>query len=166
MTSHVARPHRGIPENVLALVVFGAAVAAAAVIGGIAASSASERYAALERPSWAPPSWLFGPVWTALYVMIAVAGWLVWRQAGVSGARAALSVFGVQLVLNALWTPLFFGADRFGLAFAEIVVLWLAIVATIVLFRRHSKPAAALLVPYLAWVTFAAALNFAIWQLN
>jgi tryptophan-rich sensory protein len=101
-----------------------------------------------------------------LYTMIAVSGWLVWRRAGWSGARPALTVYAVQLVLNALWTPLFFGAGLFGLAFAEILLLAAAIVATIVLFARHSRAAAALLVPYLAWVGFAAALNFAIWTLN
>lgn len=166
MTSHAARRSPSVPASILALVAFGCAVAVAAVVGGLAASSSSERYATLEQPSWAPPSWLFGPVWTVLYVTIAVAGWLVWRRAGLAGARIAFAVYGVQLVLNALWTPLFFAAERYGLAFAEIVVLWLAVVATIALFRRHSAVAAALLVPYLGWVTFAAALNLSIWQLN
>ncbi|MHA6780412.1 TspO/MBR family protein [Pseudonocardia saturnea] len=154
------------PTAAAGLVVFGAAAAAAAVTGSLAALSAAEQYGALVQPVWAPPTWLFGPVWTVLYVAIAVAGWLVWRRAGWSGARAALTVFAVQLVLNALWTPLFFGAGLFGVAFVEIVLLWLAIVATIVLFARHSRPAALLLVPYLAWVTFASALNLAIWALN
>lgn len=150
----------------LGLVAFGVAVALVATIGGLASANAAQDYQALRQPSWAPPPWLFGPVWTVLYAMIAVAGWLVWRRSGPAGARTALIVFGLQLVLNALWTPLFFGADMFGPAFAEIVLLWLSVVATIGLFARHSRPAAALLVPYLAWVSFAAALNFAIWQLN
>ncbi|MBC8092317.1 MAG: tryptophan-rich sensory protein, partial [Pseudonocardia sp.] len=142
------------------------AAAVAAVTGSLAAISASDQYGALVQPTWAPPTWLFGPVWTVLYAMIAVAGWLVWRKDGWTGARTALTVFAVQLVLNALWTPLFFGAGLFGLAFVEIVLLWLSIVATIVLFARHSRLAAGLLVPYLAWVTFASALNLAIWLLN
>ena len=148
------------------LAAFGLAAAAAAVTGSLAAISAADRYGALVQPAWAPPTWLFGPVWTLLYATIAVAGWLVWRKDGWTGARTALTVFAVQLVLNALWTPLFFGAGLFGVAFVEIVLLWLSIVATIVLFARHSRPAAGLLVPYLAWVTFASALNLAIWLLN
>jgi translocator protein len=148
------------------LVAFGLVALAVAAVGGLAASSAATDYAALNRPPWAPSPAVFGPVWAVLYTAIAVSGWLVWRRSGFAGARAALTVYGVQLVLNALWTPLFFGADLFGIAFAEITALGLAIVATIVLFARHSRPAAALLVPYLAWVGFAATLNFAIWQLN
>jgi tryptophan-rich sensory protein len=148
------------------LIAFGLVALAVAAIGGLSASSAASDYAALNRPAWAPSPAVFGPVWAVLYTTIAVAGWLVWRRSGFAGARAALTVYGVQLVLNALWTPLFFGADLFGLAFAEITALAVAIVATIVLFARHSRPAAALLVPYLAWVGFAATLNFAIWQLN
>ncbi|GAA3221319.1 tryptophan-rich sensory protein [Pseudonocardia petroleophila] len=155
-----------LPTAAVGLAAFGVAAAAAAAVGGLAAASAADQYGALVQPAWAPPAWLFGPVWTVLYVTIAVAGWLVWRTAGWSGARTALSVFAAQLVLNALWTPLFFGAGLFGVAFVEIVLLWLTIVATIVLFARHSRLAAGLLVPYLAWVTFASALNLAIWVLN
>jgi benzodiazapine receptor len=166
MSTRALDPRPTVPNATLGLVVFGAAAAAAAVTGGLAAASAAEQYATLQQPDWAPPAWLFGPVWTVLYAAIAVSGWLVWRRAGWSGARTALSVFAAQLVLNALWTPLFFGAGLFGVAFVEIVLLWLSIVATIVLFAQHSRPAAALLVPYLAWVTFASALNLAIWLLN
>ena len=106
---------------------------------------------------------MFGPVWTVLYIAIAVAGWLVWRRVGWG---PALAVYAVQLALNAAWTPLFFGAGAYGLALVEILVMWLAIGATVVLFWRVSRPAALLLVPYWAWVTFATALNFAIWRLN
>lgn len=155
------------PRPALAgLVAFGLVALAVAAVGGLSAGSAATDYAALNRPAWAPPPAVFGPVWAVLYTAIAVSGWLVWRRSGFAGARTALTVYGVQLVLNALWTPLFFGSDLFGIAFAEITALGLAIVATIVLFARHSRPAAALLVPYLAWVGFAASLNFAIWQLN
>ncbi|MDG4795941.1 TspO/MBR family protein [Micromonospora sp. WMMD1082] len=146
-----------------ALAGFAAAVLAAALIGNLAASGAAAEYADLDRPAWSPPSWLFGPVWIALYVTIALAAWLVWRRVGFGPALAA---WVVQLALNAAWTPLFFGGGRYGLAFAEIVLLWLAIGVTVLLFSRASRAAAALLLPYWAWVTFAAALNYSIWQLN
>lgn len=125
-----------------------------------------EWYARLAKPSWTPPSWLFGPVWTLLYVLMGVAAWLVWKDRGFAGARVALLLYGVQLVLNAAWSWLFFGLQRPGLAFAEILLLWSAILATLIAFWRHRKLAGALLVPYLAWVSFATALNWAIWQLN
>lgn len=151
----------------LALVVFLALGFAAAAIGGAsAAGNTSGWYDTLRRPSWRPPDWVFGPVWTVLYVAIAVAGWLVWRQRGSPGATAALSVWAVQLVLNAAWTGLFFGLRRPGLAFVEILVLGVAVAATVVLSARVSWPAALLLLPYFAWVCFAAALNGAIWNLN
>ena len=146
-----------------ALLGFGAAVTAAAAIGVLGVSGTTDEYAGLRQPDWAPPSWLFGPVWTVLYALIAIAGWLVWRKVGFG---PALWAWTAQLVLNAIWTPLFFGAGRYGLAFAEIVLMWLAIGVTVALFRRISRPAALLMLPYWAWVTFAAALNFSIWQLN
>ncbi|MFI7429755.1 TspO/MBR family protein [Micromonospora sp. NPDC049836] len=146
-----------------ALLGFGAAVTAAAAVGGLGVRGTSEEYAGLAQPSWAPPSWLFGPVWTVLYGLIAVAGWLVWQRAGWG---PALWAWVVQLALNAIWTPLFFAAGRYGLAFAEIVLMWLAVGATVALSGRVSRPAAGLLAPYWAWVTFAAALNFTIWRLN
>ncbi|WP_430497432.1 TspO/MBR family protein [Micromonospora trifolii] len=142
---------------------FAAAVFVAAAIGGLGVQGTTEEYANLRQPGWAPPSWLFGPVWSLLYALIAVAGWLVWRRVGFS---PALWAWTAQLVLNAIWTPLFFGAGQYGLAFAEIVLMWLAIGLTVVLFARVSRVAAALLLPYWAWVTFAAALNLSIWQLN
>ena len=123
-------------------------------------------YAALHKPSWNPPPWVFGPAWTFLYITMAVAAWLVWREGGWKAQRRALGLFIVQWFLNALWTPLFFGAHRPGVAFGEIVLLWLAIAATLVAFWLVKKAAGLLLVPYLAWVSFAAALNFTIWRLN
>lgn len=123
-------------------------------------------YASLNKPSWNPPGWLFGPVWTTLYVMMAVAAWLVWRRGGFKVQRRRLTWFLVQLALNALWTPLFFGLHRPGLAFAELVLLWIAIGVTLVAFSGTSRAAAWLLAPYLAWVSFAAVLNFAVWRLN
>jgi len=123
-------------------------------------------YADLAKPAWNPPNAWFGPVWTALYLMMGVAAWLVWRRKGWRGARVALSLFLVQLVCNALWSWLFFGLHAPLAALVDIVVLWLAILATALAFVRHSRPAALLLLPYLAWVGFATALNFALWRLN
>ena len=137
---------------------------AAASLGGL--FGPGEWYGTLKKPSWNPPGWVFGPVWTALYTTMAVAAWLVWRQGGWGKQCKALFIFLVQLALNALWTPLFFGFHRPGVAFAEIVLLWLAIAATLKAFRPVSRVAAWLIVPYLAWVSFAAALNLTLWRLN
>ncbi len=123
-------------------------------------------YATVVKPTWNPPNWVFAPVWTTLYILMAVAAWMVWTRREQLGARLALALFGVQLALNTLWSFLFFGMENPGAAMAEIVLLWLAIAATILTFRRISMPAAWLLAPYLAWVSFASCLNFAIWQLN
>lgn len=135
-------------------------------IGGIASANAGSFYAALDRPAWAPPSWLFGPVWTVLYFLIGVAAWLVWKERGFAGARTALGLFFVQLAANALWTWLFFAWREGLLALIEIVVLCALVLATTVAFWRIVPLAGALLLPYLAWVTFAAALTFEIWRLN
>ena len=120
----------------------------------------------LKKPSWNPPGWIFGPVWTALYTIMAVAAWLVRRQGGWGKQRKPVLIFLVQLALNALWTPLFFGLHPPGVVFTEIVLLWLAIAATLAAFRRVSLIGAGLLVPYLAWVSFAAVLEFTLWRLN
>ena len=125
-----------------------------------------EWYAGLVKPAWNPPNWVFGPVWTLLYFCIGLSGWLVWREAGWRSAAPAFAVYGLQLILNAAWSWLFFGLHRPGLAFAEIVVLWLGILATVLLFKRLSRPAAWLLLPYLCWVGFAGVLNLSLWQLN
>jgi tryptophan-rich sensory protein len=137
---------------------------AAASFGGL--FMPGEWYAGLKKPSWNPPARVFGPVWTALYTMMAVAAWLVWKRGGFAAQRRPLALFLVQLALNAAWTPLFFGLHWTGVAFAEIVLLWLAIAATIAAFRPVSRVAAWLLVPYLTWVGFAAVLNFTLWRLN
>jgi benzodiazapine receptor len=139
---------------------------AAGAVGALATRNAREFYAGLVRPSWAPPGWLFGPVWTILYLMMGFAAGWVWRQEGWRGAVVALSLFLVQLACNALWSWLFFAWRRGGLAFAEIIVLAGLIVATALAFARVRNLAAALLLPYLGWVTFAAALNYAIWRAN
>lgn len=123
-------------------------------------------YASLNKPSWNPPSWIFGPVWTLLYAMMALAAWLVWRRGGFAAQRVPLTFFLVQLALNAAWTPLFFGLHQPGCAFADIVMLWLAIALTLATFWRVHRVAAYLLVPYLGWVSFASALNLALWRMN
>lgn len=123
-------------------------------------------YASLHKPSWNPPSWIFAPVWTALYLMMAVAAWLVWRKGGWRAQRRALSLFVLQWVLNALWTPLFFWRHLIGLALFEIFILSIVLVVTIILFRRVRMAAGLLLLPYLFWVSFAAFLNLTIWRLN
>ena len=124
-------------------------------------------YATLVRPSFAPPNWIFGPVWTALFAMMGVAAFLVWEQRGKrKGVRRALDVFGVQLALNVLWSVLFFGMQNPGAAFVEILALWFAILLTIVMFAKISRTAAWLLAPYLLWVSFATVLNYAFWMLN
>lgn len=123
-------------------------------------------YATLSKPGWNPPNAVFGPVWTALYTMMAVAAWLVWRRGGFRAQRRALGWFLAQLALNALWTPVFFGLHQLGWAFAVIILLWLAIAGTALAFWRVKALAAALLLPYLAWVSFAAFLNFTLWRMN
>ena len=146
---------------------FLAASFTAAAIGGTATGrTVRDWYPTLTKPAWNPPAWLFGPVWTVLYIAMAVAAWLVWRRAGWAGARLALTFFFLQLTLNAVWSMIFFGLRNPGAAFAEVVILWAAIVGTLVLFWQASVPAGTLFIPYLAWVSFAAVLNFAIWRLN
>ena len=138
-----------------------------AAIGGLAtAPNIPSWYAGLAKPSWTPPGWVFGPVWSVLYLTMAVAAWLVWRQNGLAKASVPMTLFGVQLVFNAVWSWLFFWLHSPGAAFLDIVLLWTAITATTVIFWRRSALAGLLFVPYLLWVSFAVALNFSIWRLN
>lgn len=139
--------------------------AAAGIGQALAGPVPNDWYRSLVRPSFAPPGWVFGPVWTVLYAMMAVAAWLVWRQKGARRATA-MTLFGTQLALNAVWTGLFFGLQNPALALADIVVLWLAIAGTLRAFFRATRRAGWLMVPYFAWVTFAAALNAEFWRLN
>lgn len=143
----------------LVLAGFFGVVAVVAVVGALAATSARDVYARLELPSWAPPAGLFGPVWTVLYALLALSGWLYWRTDGETRGFAA---YGVGLLFNLLWTPLFFEGGAARLALADILLLDVVVVVTIVLFGRRSKLAAALQVPYLAWILYATALNAAI----
>ena len=138
----------------------------AAAIGAAASVHAGLFYTRLDRPDWAPPPWLFGPVWTVLYALMGIAAWLVWRVDGFRANKSALTLFLVQLALNALWSWLFFGWHRGALAFANILVLWVLIAATLVAFWRSRPLAGALLAPYLLWVSFASVLNYSVWQLN
>jgi benzodiazapine receptor len=138
----------------------------AGVGGALTNTSLGDWYPALTKPAWTPPDWIFGPVWTLLYLMMAVAVWLVWRASGWPRASGAIGLFAGQLALNLAWSGVFFGLRSPGWAALEIVFLWLAIAATAVAFRRHSRLAAALLLPYLAWTTFAGGLNWAIFWLN
>ena len=151
-------------SSILVLVGFVGACFLAAVTGAM--FPPGDWYERLAKPSWRPPNWLFAPTWTVIYLTIAVSGWMVWRKSGFAGAALPLAIYLLQLVLNAAWTPIFFGLRRPALAFFEIIMLWLSIVATIATFHSHSVAAAWLLLPYLAWVMFAAALNFTIWRLN
>ncbi len=137
---------------------------AAAAVGAVASVDAPSFYAQLNKPSWAPPAGVFGPVWTVLYALMGVAAWLVWRSPGPK--RAALTLFGAQLAANALWSWLFFAWHRGALAAVEILVLLALIVAMIVAFWRISRLAALLMIPYLLWVSFASVLTWAVWRSN
>lgn len=143
------------------LIFFLAVVGAAAWSG--ATFSPGPFYAALEKPVWTPPDWLFAPVWTALYVMIAVAGWIVWRAQGLG---SALWIWLIQLILNAAWPWLMFGRKQIDFSFFDIMALWVAILAFIVVAWPVRRTASLLFVPYFLWVSFAAALNFELWRLN
>jgi tryptophan-rich sensory protein len=135
-----------------------------AIGGAITATTVNTWYQTLEKPGFAPPDWIFGPVWASLYVMIAVAGWLVWRRVGIRGP--ALALFALQLALNSGWTMLFFGMTWIGGALLEIMILWIMIAATTAAFFSISKAAGLLFLPYLSWVAYAAVLNGAIWVMN
>jgi tryptophan-rich sensory protein len=154
-------------RQLLGLTAFVAACFAVAGVGGCFTSGPVETwYPGLSKPWWTPPDWLFGPVWTVLYLSMAIAAWLVWRQEGSLRAARPLSLFAAQLALNLAWSALFFGLRSPAAALADIALLWCAILATAISFRRVNLAAGLLLVPYLGWVSFASALNLAIWRLN
>ncbi len=154
------------PKQVIGLVGWLAISFFASGIAALASMRAASFYSQLVQPSWAPPSSVFGPVWAILYALMGIAAWLVWRIGGFRAGRSALTLFLAQLVANALWSWLFFAWHHGALAFADIVLLWLLIVATLVSFWRMRPLAGALLIPYLLWVCFATALNFSVWKLN
>ena len=154
-------------SDTLGFVAFLAVCLGVSALGGAAtATSVGSWYALLEKPSFNPPNWVFAPVWTALFFMMAIAGWRVWRRDGVRKARWALALFGAQLALNLGWSILFFGLRSIGAALIEICVLLLAILATTAVFWRRDRVAGMLFVPYAGWVAFAAVLNAALWRLN
>lgn len=145
------------------------AFCALCVVGGAASGLATPPgawYQSLTKPSWTPPPWLFGPVWTVLYIMIGIAGWMIWSGRAAPRGRVAVTLFAVQLALNFVWTPVFFGLRAPGPAFALILTLLACIAATIAVAWRNERIASLLLLPYAAWVSFASALNFALWRMN
>jgi translocator protein len=154
------------PRQLLVLVGWLGLTLGTGAIGAAGSLSARDFYATLQQPSWAPPGWLFGPVWTSLYLLMGFAAWLVWRERGFRPARIALWLFVAQLGLNALWSWLFFAWRQGAWAFIDILLLLALIIATLASFARHRPLAAWLLAPYLAWVTFATFLCFAVWQRN
>lgn len=154
-------------RDIVGLVVFLLVCFAVSAIGGaITATSVGTWYQGLEKPPFNPPDWIFAPVWTALYVMMAIAGWRVWRRAGFETGRMALTLFAVQLGLNLIWSLLFFGLQRMDLALIEIVILLVAIVVTTAMFWRIDRWAGVLFLPYVFWVGFATVLNASLWWLN
>jgi len=159
-------PTPTLGRQIAGLIAWLALAFATAAVGGIASIDAGAFYAQLARPAWAPPGWLFGPVWSVLYALMGIAAWLVWRARGFAGARGPLLLFLAQLATNALWSWLFFAWRQGALAFVEVLVLWALIAATTLAFWRVRRLAAVLLLPYLGWVSFASALTYAVWQLN
>jgi len=164
--SAAMREDKSVGVQVIGLVGWLLLTFAAAAAGALASASAGAFYQQLSRPAWSPPAWLFGPAWTVLYILMGVAAWLVWRRHGFRRAGGALTIYILQLVVNALWTWLFFVWHQGALAFAEILILWALIVVTMAAFARLHALAALLLLPYLGWVSFACALTFATWQRN
>lgn len=162
--NHILRSERSNVSQSLALIGWLALCFTAASVGTLVPSG--EYYTTLQKPTWSPPGWVFGPIWTTLYTMMAIAAHLVWREGGWARQRIPLTLFLLQLLLNALWTPLFFGWHRPDLAFVDIILLWIALALTIRSFWSVNKATILLLGPYLVWVTIAAALNYSIWQLN
>ena len=156
------------PKNLLVLLLLILIPLAAGFISSLTTrNNQTEQYAEFKQPSFAPPGWLFGPVWTLLYILMGGATYLVWRSGtATTGVKTALIIFFVQLLFNILWTFIFFGLNLRGLAFAEIILLWILILVNIILYWRIKPIAGILLLPYIFWVSFASLLNFSIWQLN
>jgi tryptophan-rich sensory protein len=155
-----------IPKQILGLASWLVVSFAASALGALASIQAKSFYGQLVQPSWAPPPEAFGPVWTVLFTLMGLAAWLIWRSGGFGSHRGALTLFLLQLAFNALWSWLFFAWNLGALALADIAVLWILILSTLVSFWRVRPLAGGLLVPYLLWVSFAGALNFSLWQLN
>ncbi|HTL09520.1 MAG TPA: TspO/MBR family protein [Chitinophagaceae bacterium] len=155
-------------SNTVKLVISIAATVGIGLLGGIFTGPEIQTwFVHLQKPSWNPPNWLFAPVWSTLYLLMGIAFYLIWKSPGAGdGKRWAMIIFIVQFALNFFWSFIFFREHQMGWAFVEIIVLWIAILCTIIAFSRINKTAAWLLVPYISWVSFAAILNYTIWQLN
>ena len=158
--------HRSAPAQAAGLLAWLGLVAVAAIAGAVASSQAPSFYGQLARPDWAPPASVFGPVWSLLYGLMAVAVWLVWREPASERRKLALGLFVVQLAVNALWSWLFFGWHNGALAFGDVLLLLGLVIATLLAFWRIRPLAGALLLPYAAWVAFASALTWSVWQAN
>lgn len=151
----------------LALIVSFAACMSAAAIGGLLTTrSIEEWYNTIKKPSWNPPEWAFGPIWTILYILMAISAWMLWEEGDAQSRLVPLSIFGVQLALNVIWSGVFFYKKMILGGLVEIIALWIAIFATLVAFWGESAIAAILLMPYLLWVSIASYLNYTIWRLN
>ena len=159
-----AKEPKGLRKNLLGLIAWLVVTYAFAAFGSF--FEPGSWYDELVKPAWTPPSWVFGPVWTLLYTAMAVAAWLVWRQGGWQSNRLVLALYIIQLLLNAVWSWLFFGQQWIGLALIDIILLFILIFSTMILFWRRNRPAGILFLPYLIWVAFASTLNFAFWRLN
>jgi len=158
--------HAPLRTQIIGFFLWLAAALAAGALGAIASVHAAEFYAQLAQPSWAPPAWVFGPVWSTLYVLMGIASWLVWRERGSRFRAQALALYVVQLLANALWSWLFFAWHRGAFAFVDVVVLLVLIASTVGVFSRVNRTAAWLMIPYLGWVSFATGLTFSVWQRN
>ncbi len=142
-------------------------LAVGGISGYLTTSEITTWYATLQKPSFNPPNYLFGPVWTILYIMMAISFWLIWKSdASETLKNKAILLFGIQLILNFFWSIIFFSLHQLGFALAEIIAMWVFILLSILAFYPISKPAAIMLIPYLCWVSFASILNFSIWRLN
>lgn len=157
---------RSTQKDIFGLIISLLVTFAASAVGAIASVEAGSFYGQMVQPTWAPPARVFAPVWTALFALMAAAAWLVWRSGDFRSVRFALALYLLQLCLNAFWSWLFFAWHQGALALAEVIVLWVFIATTLIAFWRVRPLAGLLLVPYLAWVSFATALNYALWQLN
>jgi benzodiazapine receptor len=161
------RSEIGTGRDILALVLFvGLCLGVGGLGGAVTAESVNTWYPTLNKPSFNPPNWIFGPVWTTLNILTGVAVWRVWRAADRDTARGPLAVFALQLAVNLGWSVAFFGLRNPGLAVIVVLALDLLVLVTALMFRRIDRPAAWLLVPYLAWISFATLLNVAIWRIN
>jgi tryptophan-rich sensory protein len=159
-------PRRSTPAQAIGFVLWLALAFAAAGVGAVASIDAAEFYGQLVKPDWAPPAGLFGPVWTALYLLMGVAAWLVWREKRAKGLALSLSLFVIQLLANALWSWLFFAWRMGAFALVDVLALLALIVATAITFWRIRKAAGVLFIPYIAWVAFASVLTYSVWQSN